>query len=190
MMVADTGAMLALLDGSDEHHPVIKELYEENAAGWILPSIILPEVDYLLATHLGGKAQDAFLADKSESYLRRLSDFLTSINKTSSEIWDLLQESPQYCENDLCAIVDRTSYGALFEGFGRFQALLLRLQKVIDPEKFAESRKRHDNLTEVMAIHLETASAFSNSFQIWVVSAKKELSARRKELSEIASRRG
>jgi len=66
MMVVDTGAMLALLDASDEHHLVIKELYEENLTGWTLPSIILPEVDYLIAAHLGGKAQDAFLADLAE----------------------------------------------------------------------------------------------------------------------------
>jgi uncharacterized protein len=30
---------------------------------WILPWAILPEVDYLLASHLGPRAQDAFLAD-------------------------------------------------------------------------------------------------------------------------------
>jgi len=63
MMVVDTGAMLALLDASDEHHLVVKELYEENVAGWILPSVILPEVDYLVAKYLGAKAQDAFIAD-------------------------------------------------------------------------------------------------------------------------------
>lgn len=66
MMVVDTGAMLALLDAGDEHHLLIKELYEENVADWILPSVILPELDYLVATHLGGKAEDALLADLAE----------------------------------------------------------------------------------------------------------------------------
>ena len=66
MMVVDTGAMLALLDASDEHHLVIKELYQENVADWILPAVILPEVDYIVAKYLGGKAQDAFLADLAE----------------------------------------------------------------------------------------------------------------------------
>lgn len=66
MIVADTGAMVALLDASDENHLVFKDLYEENVDGWILPSAILPEVDYLVATHLGAKAQAAFLADLAE----------------------------------------------------------------------------------------------------------------------------
>jgi len=59
MMVVDTGAMLALLDASDEHHLVIKELYEENVAGWTLPSVILPpntsgDPDAMFSEHAGG----------------------------------------------------------------------------------------------------------------------------------------
>jgi hypothetical protein len=66
MIVVDTGAMLALLDASEDHHPILKELYEDNAGGWILPWAILPEVDYLVAAHLGAKAQEAFLADLAD----------------------------------------------------------------------------------------------------------------------------
>lgn len=66
MIVVDTGAMLALLDAGEDHHPIIKDLYEENAGGWILPSAILPEVDYLVAAHLGAKAQEVFLADLAD----------------------------------------------------------------------------------------------------------------------------
>jgi len=66
MIVADTGAMLALLDASEQNHRAIRNLYEENPEGWILPWAILPEVDYLLATHLGEKAQQTFLADLAE----------------------------------------------------------------------------------------------------------------------------
>jgi len=66
MIVVDTGAMVALLDASEDHHGVLKDLYEQNAGGWILPSMILPEVDYLVTTHLGPKAQEAFLADLAD----------------------------------------------------------------------------------------------------------------------------
>jgi hypothetical protein len=66
MRVVDTGAMLALLDAGDDHHRLIRELYEENVADWILPAVILPELDYLVARHLGGKAEDALLADLAE----------------------------------------------------------------------------------------------------------------------------
>ena len=66
MIVVDTGAMLALLDADEEHHDAIRELYEENPERWILPWAILPEVDYLVATHLGAKAQEAWLEDLSD----------------------------------------------------------------------------------------------------------------------------
>ena len=66
MIVVDTGAMLALLDASEDHHRVIREIYDDNPDGWILPWAILPEVDYLVAAHLGAKAQEAFLADLAD----------------------------------------------------------------------------------------------------------------------------
>ena len=66
MIVVDTGAMLALLDASEENHPVIEELYNDNPDSWILPWAILPEVDYLVAAHLGVKAQEAFLGDLAD----------------------------------------------------------------------------------------------------------------------------
>ena len=37
MIVVDTGAMLALLDASEDHHAVLKELYDENPDAWVLP---------------------------------------------------------------------------------------------------------------------------------------------------------
>ena len=66
MIIVDTGAMLALLDVKSQHYVSIRELYEENASAWILPSAILPEVDYLLSTQLGAKVQDAFFADVAD----------------------------------------------------------------------------------------------------------------------------
>jgi predicted nucleic acid-binding protein len=66
MIVVDTGVMLALLDASEDLHPVVRRLYDSRPDAWILPSAILPEVDYLVAAHLGAKAQDAFLEDLAE----------------------------------------------------------------------------------------------------------------------------
>ena len=58
--------MVALLDADEEHHEIFKKLYEENPTGWILPSAILPEVDYIVSQHLGAKAQELFLADLAD----------------------------------------------------------------------------------------------------------------------------
>jgi predicted nucleic acid-binding protein len=66
MIVADTGAILALIDRSDRHHRRLRTLYETDPAIWLLPWAILPEVDYLVGAHVGARAQEAFLADLAD----------------------------------------------------------------------------------------------------------------------------
>ena len=63
MIVADTGAMIALVDADDRHHDVLREVYASDPDAWVLPWAILAEVDYLLAEHVGGRADTAFRAD-------------------------------------------------------------------------------------------------------------------------------
>ena len=67
MIIADTGAMIALIDRKDPQHRTVVATYEAHADDWILPWAILPEVDYLLGAHVGAAAQDAFLADLAEA---------------------------------------------------------------------------------------------------------------------------
>jgi len=66
VIVADTGAIVALIDRSDRHHRALRELYEADPFAWVLPWAILPEVDYLIGAHVGAKAQAAFMADLGE----------------------------------------------------------------------------------------------------------------------------
>ena len=66
MIVADTGAILALLDKGDRHHATVRELYEDRPDDWLLPWAILPEVDYLVSSELGPRAQESFLGDIAE----------------------------------------------------------------------------------------------------------------------------
>jgi predicted nucleic acid-binding protein len=63
VVVADTGAVLALLDRSDRHHAEIRALYAEDPDGWLLPWAILPEVDYLLSTHVSPRARRLWFED-------------------------------------------------------------------------------------------------------------------------------
>lgn len=63
MIVADTGAIVALVDADDRHHKALRKLYESDPEAWVLPWAVLPEVDYLLAAHVGAAAQEAFAAD-------------------------------------------------------------------------------------------------------------------------------
>jgi predicted nucleic acid-binding protein len=63
VIVADTGAMLALLDADDRHHKVLRRLYEQDPGSWIVPWAVLPELDYLVLKELGAKVELAWLAD-------------------------------------------------------------------------------------------------------------------------------
>lgn len=67
MIVADTGAMIALVDRKDPHHRAMVAAYDAHANEWVLPWAVLPEIDYLLGAHVGAAAQDAFLADLSDA---------------------------------------------------------------------------------------------------------------------------
>jgi uncharacterized protein len=66
VIVADTGAVVALVDAGDRHHPALRALFEADPFAWILPWAILPEVDYLLFRHVGAHAERLFLADVAE----------------------------------------------------------------------------------------------------------------------------
>jgi predicted nucleic acid-binding protein len=63
VIVADTGAVVALIDATDRHHAVLRRRFEAHPDGWVLPWAVLPEVDYLLAAHVGERAQRLFVAD-------------------------------------------------------------------------------------------------------------------------------
>ena len=70
MIVADTGAIVALIDRSDGHHETLMAIYEENPSAWVLPWAILPEVDYLVGKFMGSKAEEAWLADLAGGVFR------------------------------------------------------------------------------------------------------------------------
>jgi predicted nucleic acid-binding protein len=63
VIVADTGAIVALVDADDRHHRALRGAYERDPDAWVLPWAILAEVDYLLAEHVRGRAEQAFRAD-------------------------------------------------------------------------------------------------------------------------------
>lgn len=66
MIVADTGALLALLNRDEEHHAKLVTVYDDDPDAWVLPWAILPELDYLLVQRVGHPAAHDFLADLAE----------------------------------------------------------------------------------------------------------------------------
>jgi uncharacterized protein len=63
MIVADTGAVLALLDAAHPRHADLLHLWQQDPAAWLLPSPILPEIDYLARRILGARVARLFLDD-------------------------------------------------------------------------------------------------------------------------------
>ncbi len=63
MILADTGAVLALIDADDRHHATLRDLFQQEPRSWVLPWAVLPEVDYLASARIGAPAAAAFVAD-------------------------------------------------------------------------------------------------------------------------------
>ena len=63
MIVADTGAIIALIDADDRHHVRLRSVYERDPAAWVLPWAILAEIDHLLTHRVGEAAARAFRDD-------------------------------------------------------------------------------------------------------------------------------
>lgn len=66
MIVADTSALIALLDRDEQHHLVIKELFQRDNEPWLVPWATLPEVDYLVAQRLGAHVQSLWMDDLTD----------------------------------------------------------------------------------------------------------------------------
>lgn len=65
-LVIDTGAIIALLDADDRHHQSVRQtLFErrQNRDEFVVPALVLCEVDYVLAREGLGAALVPFLGD-------------------------------------------------------------------------------------------------------------------------------
>jgi predicted nucleic acid-binding protein len=60
-LICDTGAIYALYDADDQHHAECQAVVSEEQGPLFLPSALLSEIDYLLATRLGFEAALDFI---------------------------------------------------------------------------------------------------------------------------------
>ncbi|WP_330202870.1 type II toxin-antitoxin system VapC family toxin [Cyanobacterium sp. Dongsha4] len=70
-VLADTSGIIALLNASDKHHQSVIEVVENYDI--IIPSTIIPEVDYLATKYLGESAFAIFIEDLFNGYFEYIS---------------------------------------------------------------------------------------------------------------------
>ena len=70
MVIADTSAILELVDPEAPHHETILGVFKTQRRHWILPWAILAEVDYHLLKRHGPRAERAFVDDIAAERLR------------------------------------------------------------------------------------------------------------------------
>ncbi len=62
-MLVDAGPLYAALDAGDRHHAACRELLETAPGPLLVPTLVVTEVAYLLASRLGAEAEARFLGD-------------------------------------------------------------------------------------------------------------------------------
>lgn len=63
MIIAHTGALVALIDADDRHHEALRALWEAEPGAWVVPWAVLPEVDHVVRRSLGREPAQLFLDD-------------------------------------------------------------------------------------------------------------------------------
>lgn len=60
-VIADTGALYALIDASDTWHARVLEWWQSNSSPVVVPVTVVPELTWLLQTRIGPDAEAAFI---------------------------------------------------------------------------------------------------------------------------------
>ena len=70
MILLDTSGLLAVIDGSQRHHPACAAAMAAARAPRILSPFVLAELDYFLGKHVGHAAQTALLEEVAKEVYR------------------------------------------------------------------------------------------------------------------------
>ena len=80
-VIADTSGIIAILDKDDNDHLSVVEIIRKYRI--LIPSTILPEVDYLATKYLGERASRTFLEDLQEGYFEYIAITLEDITNAT-----------------------------------------------------------------------------------------------------------
>ncbi len=80
-VIADTGAIIALLDEDDKHHAAVVEVAQ--SFDLLIPVTVIPEVDYLVTKYLGEAVVRSFLEAMTEGAFIYLPIEIEEIRRTT-----------------------------------------------------------------------------------------------------------
>ena len=104
-LLADTNAIIALLDRSDKHHAVIVQVIEDKEV--LIPATILPEVDYLATKYLGERVARSFLEALTDGSFHYLAVEIIDIDR-SLKIMTCYKDIPLgLVDSSLVALAER-----------------------------------------------------------------------------------
>lgn len=134
-LILDTGPLYASLDRRDRDHGRCRRLIEETDDALLIPSPVLPEVDYLVSERMGPAPMLALLADvERAAYL--VEDLTRDDYPRVRELMD------RYADQDL-GFVD-ASVLAVVERLGE------RKVATLDRRHFSVVRPRHVEALELL----------------------------------------
>lgn len=113
-VLADTGAVFALIDTSDSWHRACRKFVESHQGQLVVPCSILPEIDYLVSTRLEPGLMKSFLSDIEQGSVSledvRSSD-LTRVTAIMEACGDL---DIGFVDASLVAIAERLEIDTIF----------------------------------------------------------------------------
>lgn len=66
-LIADTGALYAVYDRSDTHHPAVRAFLERPGLRLVVPALVLAELDHLVLVRLGERARVTVMSELAET---------------------------------------------------------------------------------------------------------------------------
>jgi predicted nucleic acid-binding protein len=113
-VLADTGAMYALMDRDDAWHERVRRWWERNREPVRLPVTVLPEIAWLARTRLGPRAEVAFARSVGDGELAVEPLDLDEDLERSADLMQAYGDAPLgFVDASLVAIAERLNVLAL-----------------------------------------------------------------------------
>ncbi len=106
-VVADTGAMYALVDRSDAWHERVTSWWTAKPRDVLVPVTTLPEITYLLGRRIGARAETAFVHSFGEGELQWIGLDQSDVRR-AADLMEIYGDTPLgFVDASVVAIAER-----------------------------------------------------------------------------------